>query len=252
MRISIVLSLSLLFSMVFLAGCSPVLAQDSTGSSPVSPQTINLINTTANPGAVDIGESLIAPNSPLYFLKSVRESIEMMFTTTPKAQVARNLEFATRRLREVNTLIRKKRQDLIPSAMERYHFYIQEAGRKAFSAKDTQLQITVGEQVARQLEVLQRIYDQVGDERAKIAIRAAIFRLENFYNEFLPKLDLTTQQKLIGQVAGRLAFACNFLTREATSSGLNDTEKVKLQDEVGKCRTQGEKFLKDQLIEMRK
>lgn len=250
MRISIILSFSFLFSLIFLTGGSSVLAIDATSSSPASAQTINLINTTGNPGAVDIGQSLIAPNSPLYFLKSIRESIEMMLTSSSQALVSRNLEFATRRLREVNTLIDKKRQDLIPSSLERYYFYIQEASSKADRSEE--LEITVGLQVARQLEVLQRAYDQAGDARAKIAIRTAILRLQDFYPEFLAKLDLATQQKLISQVAERLAFTCNFLTREATSSGLNDTEKVKLQDEVGKCRSLGEKYLKDQLIELRK
>ncbi len=251
MRISTILSLSFLFSLIFLTNFGSILATEAISSSPASAQTINLINTTGNPGAVDIGQSLIAPDSPLYFLKSIRESIEMKLTSSTQALVLRNLEFATRRLREVNTLIDKKRQDLIPSSLERYYFYIQEAGSKADRSTED-LEITVGLQVARQLEVLQRDYDQVGDARAKIAIRTAILRLQDFYPEFLAKLDLATQQKLINQVAERLAFTCNFLTREATASGLNDSEKVKLQDEVGKCRSLGEKYLKDQLIELRK
>ena len=45
-----------------------------------------------------IGYSRLSPNSPLYFLKAVREIVELKLAATEKVKVLRYMEFAERRL----------------------------------------------------------------------------------------------------------------------------------------------------------
>ncbi len=62
----------------------------------------------------DIGFSKITPDSPIYFLKALRENFELKLALTPHVKLVRQLEFATRRLREAKTLVWQN-QDLIGS-----------------------------------------------------------------------------------------------------------------------------------------
>ncbi|MBI2039449.1 hypothetical protein HYT18_00015 [Candidatus Microgenomates bacterium] len=142
----------------------------------------------------------------------------------------------------------KKRQDLIDSTLERYKAHLKEA--ESLSGDREQLKLKVGEAVARHLDVLQRAYDRAGSERAKQAIRAAIERAEEHNRLLLQKLDLVSQQKLIRNTAVRQAMACKFLQKEASSSGLNDTEKLHLRDRVKDCQQNIKDNLKDELQEL--
>lgn len=244
MRITIVLAI-LTLSFALLGSCNMVLAdvKDTTASADL------LIKTAEKPGSVDLGESLIHPGSPLYFLKTLRERIEVFLDSSSEAKSMRQIEFAQRRLREVNTLVKIKRQDLIPVTLEAYKVHIKDA--ETFAKIDEDLSVRVGEAIARHLDVLQRAYDTVGNPTAKAAIRAAIERSEEQNSLLLQRLSTIPQQKLIKKVAERQASACNFLMREASSSGLNDTEKESLKDRVNKCREYIMKTLKDELQDLR-
>ncbi len=207
MRVTIVLAV-LTFSFVLLGSCGNVLAVNDIG-------------------AVYIGESSIHPASPFYFLKAIREKIELALAGSNKVKAQRQLEFSQRRLREVNALVKNKRQDLIDSTLERYKAALSET--ENLVSQDEDLKIKVGEAVARHLDVLQRIYDQVGNPRAKQAIRAAIERDEK-YNR---------------------PMACRFLAKEATASGLTETEKVFLGQKVQSCQKNLQENFKDELMELR-
>lgn len=198
----------LTLSFIFLSGCSLALAQDN------------------DVGAVDIGESSISPDSTLYFLKAIREKIELALAGSSEIKAQRQLEFATRRLREVNALVKNKRQDLIDSTLERYKSALSET--ENLVSQNNDLKIKVGEAVARHLDVLQRVYDQVGNPRAKQAIRAAILRAEEHNRLLLQKLDISSQK--------RQSLACRFLAKEASGSGLTDTEKVYLGQKAKDCQ----------------
>lgn len=242
MWISLVLAF-LTFSFIFLGSCNVALAKEASASAD------ELIKSVGEVGAVDIGESLIHPGSPLYFLKALRERIEMALDSTPEAKTMRQVEFAQRRLREVNSLVKAKKQDLIPPTLEAYKLHIKKAEELAGTGD---LRVNVGEAVARHLDVLQRVYDMVGNPTAKAAIRAAIERASDQNSKMIEKLDTVPQQKLIKKVAARQAHACNFLMRESTASGLNDTEKEALLDRVNKCRNDIMTLLKDELEELRR
>ena len=240
MRITWILAI-LTFTFILLGSCGSVLAANDDDLT--SGLTLN------DAGAVDIGESLIHPASPLYFLKAIREKIELALAGTKETKAQRQLEFSQRRLREVKALVKQKRQDLIDSTLERYKASLSEA--ENLVSQDEDLKVTVGEAVARHLDVLQRVYDQVGNPRAKQAIRAAILRAEEHNRLLLQKLDFSSQQKLIRKTAQQQALACKFLAKEASGSGLTDTEKVYLQEKVGKCQKNIQENLKDELMEIK-
>lgn len=238
MRISWVLAV-LTLSFALLAPCSITFAQEDL--------TAGLSLNDA--GAIDLGESLIHPASPLYFLKAIREKIELVLAQNSKVKAQRELEFAQRRLREVKALVKHQRQDLIDSTLERYKASLNEV--QNLINHDEELKVTVGEAIGRHLDVLQRVYDQVGNPRAKQAIRAAIERVEEHNRTLLQKLSLVSQQKLIRATASRQALACKFLEREATASGLTDTEKAHLRERVKQCQVNIRENLRDELLELR-
>lgn len=220
MRVSWILAI-LTFSFVFLSGYSLAFAHDEDLTN-----ELTLDVTLDEVGVVDIGESSISPDSTLYFLKAIREKIELALAGNKEVKAQRQLEFATRRLREVNALVKNKRQDLIDSTLERYKSALSET--ENLVSQNNNLKIKVGEAVARHLDVLQRVYDQVGNPRAKQAIRAAILRAEEHNRLLLQKLDKPSRE--------RQALACRFLAKEASGSGLTDTEKVYLGQKAKDCQ----------------
>lgn len=228
MRITAVLSI-LIAVVIFLAPCTNVLALESTDST----EPINIDELQADPGAVDVGEALIPPNSPLYFLKILREKIELALTFSQEGKVVRQLEFAQRRLREVNKLIKNKKQDLIGETMAKYRDHINQA---LAAASSDDLKVKVGEAISRHLDVLQRVYDGVGNETAKAAIRGNIERAAEHNRTLLAKLDTVKQKLLIKKTVLRQALACKFLGRESTASGISDNEKKTLRAKFADCQ----------------
>ncbi len=168
-----------------------------------------------HPGAVEVGQALIAPNSSLYPLKKLKEKVELSLTFTTQGKVIRHLEFAQRRLREVNTLLKVQRQDLVSATLADYRFSIEQS----LNHSTPDLKVTVGEALSRHLDVLQRIYDGVGSQQAKKAILQSIESVQNHHRSLLTTLDPTHQALLQQKIKVRASFACNFLARESTSSG---------------------------------
>lgn len=217
MRITITLAVLALSSVLFLSSCQNALAQ---------------INPNSDPGAVEVGEALISPASPAYFLKMLRERIELMLGGSPIVKVTRELEFGQRRLREVNTLVKSRKQELIAATLEKYKAHIRNA--RDFAASDTQIQIKAIEAVGRHVNVLKRVYDQVGNPQAKVAIRGAILQAEEQNRALMGKLD--SKEDLKTEVVLRQSDTCKFLAREATSSALNATERSIFRDRADVCK----------------
>lgn len=164
-----------------------------------------------------IGKSQLHPAHPLYFLKPVRESLEIHFAQTPKVKFIRQLEFATRRLREVKSLIDVKREDLIEPNMEKYWYHIQKLPDKDLA--DGELVASIKGATSVHLEVLEDVYNVVSDKRARMSVRSAINRLSQ-------RQDLEEGTKIK---------ACGFLSKEASSSALNEVGKAILLERVQKC-----------------
>lgn len=232
---------SLLLSLILIFAPSAVLAQNTQTSQ-------DLINSVTDPGAVDVGHALIAPDSPFYFIKAIKERIEMALASTDDVKASRQLEFAQRRLREVNTLVDHKRQDLVRPTLAKYQTEVQNAEDLSSNSQD--LQTRVGEALARNIDVLQRVYDQVGNETAKAAILENIQRAESRVRETTQNLPTGAQQKFIGNTAAYQAAACKFFLRESTASALPAADKLQLQQKIKDCQQNVRENLQDQLKQM--
>lgn len=166
----------------------------------------------------EIGQSKLHPASPLYFLKIIRENLEMKFAGNRKIVMIRRLEFATRRLREVKSLILANKFELIIPALENYWFQINSIPDKELG--DQKLIAMIANNLSTHLEILENLYPNLSDVRVKMAIRTAINRL-------VQRLDMPNSTREHG---------CNFLAKEATmSSLLNETEKAVLKMRSEKC-----------------
>ncbi len=82
MRITIFLAVLISFSLL-LGFCGSVYAQSSTPSASIDLDDLGSLD---EGGAIEVGESLISPASPLYFLKTIRENHAL-------AQSAKNEKF---------------------------------------------------------------------------------------------------------------------------------------------------------------
>ncbi len=220
--------LAVLFSaLIFSAGCvSSILAKDI----PAATSTAQLDEF----GAVEVGSSLIGPESNFYFLKIWRERIEVFLAGSTETKVVRELEFAQRRLREVRGLVKDRRQDLIEPVMKRYEEHMRSAAKLA--AEDRQLQIKVAEATARHLDVLTRVYDEVGNITAKSAILGAIERSAEHNSQLLARLEDNNKKDLVKRVTLRHAQTCKFLSREASNSGLVNEQQQILKRRVESCK----------------
>lgn len=169
----------------------------------------------------DIGSSRISPASPVYFLKTVRENLEMKLAFTQHVKWIRQLEFTTRRLRETKSLIGGK-EDLIPPTLERYFSHINSLPQK--DLEDEEVMIRVREGLTVHLEVLEQIYNKVINKNAKMSIRTTMNRL-------VQRIDVSSDAKNL---------ACNFLAKEASSSALTEPEREILQQRVINCFTESD------------
>lgn len=193
MRITIVFTI-ILSVFIFLGSCEKVYAQDT-----------------------DIGQSQIHPAHPLYFLKTIRENLEMHFAKTPRVKMIRQLEFATRRLREIKALVGKN-EVLIQPTLERYWSHISFLPQK--DLEDKELASLISGTIAKHINILEKLNDQVIEKKTKMSIRATLNRLST-------RLDLFEETR---------SSVCKFLSKEASSSALNEVEKVILIERVEICK----------------
>lgn len=178
---------------------------------------ITIIKTTSAFALEDIGYSKIHPASAFYFLKTIRENLEFKFAQTTHAQNLRRLEFAFRRLREAKTLL-PINQDLITPTLERYIAHLNSLTDK--HQQNDEFAEVLADNLIIHLQVLQKIYDQASNLRAKMSIRSAM-------NRIIQRADVPNYAKLP---------VCNFFAKEASSSSLNQTEKTVLIERSDKCR----------------
>ncbi|MBI2330542.1 hypothetical protein HYU94_04050 [Candidatus Daviesbacteria bacterium] len=184
----------------------------------------------------NLGEARIHPASPLYFLKSVREILELKFAGATHIRALRNLEFTTRRIREVKSLVKTSRQDLIEPTLERYWATLSEL-KGLVNLKDEITVSQVSGAAASQMAALQDIYYQVSDPRAKRSLRTAINRVSEWEQQMIVQLNLFKQYSQAQQVMTSKLSACNFLAQEASNSALNEVEKTVWSQRAQKCLT---------------
>jgi len=197
-----------LTALIFLSSFNPVFAQEGSFSASIS--------ATIQPTGNDIGVSKITPASYFYFLKTIRENLELKFAGTSRVRMFRQLEFATRRLRETKSLI-PDHEDLIQSTLERYWSHLSSLPQK--DLKDQEIETRIKQGLIVHLEVLEQMYNKLTNKFAKMAIRSTINRISQ--REDLPP-------------AGRIP-ACNFLQQAASSSSLLEVEREILLHRAQSC-----------------
>lgn len=184
--------------------------------------------------ADDIGISKITPASPLYFLKSIREILELKFAPTTNVKALRRLEFATRRVREAKSLVGTPREGLIEPTMARYLSELDEL-RSVANIKDGAVAADISRATAAQMDVLQGIHKEVVDPKAKRSIRAAVNGLTRWQQQLIDKLNAADQTTEAQQVTLSKLSGCNFLSKEASNSALNDIERAVFAERAQKC-----------------
>lgn len=165
----------------------------------------------------NVGVARIDPSSPIFFLKTVREELELKFALTPRTKILRHLEFATRRLRESKALIGSKNEDLIQASLERYRVSFNKV--LDFRPRDEGLTLLINHVIGVHVFEFDRIYKQLKSSKAKIAVRSQVYYLIQFS-------DVSPPTRIFG---------CSFLLRESSSSALTQTEQVILKMRADKC-----------------
>lgn len=198
MRISVTVTIFSIVSLIFLSCSGNVFALEE-----------------------NVGVAQIDSSSPIYFLKTIREGIELKFATTTKTKLIRQLEFATRRLREAKSLAGGKNEELIQAAMERYWSSLTQV--LSYEAKDEELTILSSHVSAIHLKELMALYSKLSNTKAKLGVRSIIHRL-------LQDSEIKGGLKDSG---------CNFLLSESSSSALTQSEQVIYKERALKCFGKG-------------
>ncbi len=185
---------------------------------------------------LELGKSRISPASPFYFLKSAREALEIKFAGTTHIRALYKMEFANRRVREVNSLIQTPQEDLIQPTLEKYWSLMQELkGITSLSNQDMAKRVSGG--AVSQMSDLQENYSKASDPKAKRSIRTHIHRLSEWEQDLIDKLDLIepAMPALIAEIAASKLSACYFLSQEASAAALNEVEKEVFATRSKKC-----------------
>lgn len=182
----------------------------------------------------DIGQSQITPASPLYFLQSIREILELQFVGSTQVKAKLELEFATARIREVKRLVNTTHQDLIEPTLYQYLYHLQEFISLA-NFKDADFAAQASKNITGQMADLQTVYGQVSDTRALLSIRSIINRLSKLDLKLIDKLNLAGRRLPAEQVSNSRLSACHFLDKVASSSALNEVEKAVFVKRASDC-----------------
>lgn len=184
--------------------------------------------------AETITPARISPSSPLYFLKSVREILELKFAPTTHIRSLRELEFANRRIREVKSLVNTPGEDLIQPTLEKYWSGLgQLIGISDLRDENQAAEVT--RSINLHMNLLQEIFSQVSSVQAKRSIRATVFRLSGWDERLISKLSAGKHFTFVQEVINSKSSACSFLAQEASSSALNETERIVSEERAKTC-----------------
>lgn len=215
MRITIILTVASLFGVLFFIPCHQALAL-----------SVDQIDNY-------VGQSIIHPAHPLYFLKAVRENIETKFSTNPKQKFIRKIEFLERRIREVKSLIYFKNEYLIDPTIEKYTQILNE-----LEGMDTQKRDQVNmarDEVSNHLLIMIKYYPQLENSRAKLSFRRTISKISEWNINLSDRLTYGGYTDLAEKQIKLNSPACEFLKKEASTSALNDVERLVFSKRADIC-----------------
>ena len=136
----------------------------------------------------DFGQSLIHPAQPIYFLKTIRERLEMGLAMSKASKAKLQIDFGSRRIRETNSLIKAGREDLIEQTLEKYRHQMKVAYDLSAENNDLNEQIKAG--FSQQVDDLVSLYERASNQAARRAIRASIFQSRTPDCQFLERTSL--------------------------------------------------------------
>lgn len=189
-----------------------------------------------DPGALEVGDSLISPSSPLYFFKSWREKLELYLAPNDVTRAQRELEFSVRRLREVKTLLDENRQDLVPATLKMYIKDLEMVKTYSANSQDTKLEL--GLSIARHMYILQSLYYRMSMDEAKFTDRDAIRYILKYNQDLLSSGSSQEERELFrDKLKLREIAACQFLRTEARASDMSPDEKKLISEVLEACRS---------------
>ncbi len=180
----------------FAAGI--VLAQENTSATPTVDITQE-VNAEENIEAQDlgIGEPILLPDSPLYFLKEWGRNLQSLFTFNPVAKARLKEKFSNERLIELKKMVeQKKSREKIEKGIENYQKGIEAVKKAADRIREkAEENVEVGkfldkfiQQQTLHQKLLQRLETQVPPEAFEKIKTARERHLERF-GEVMNKLE---------------------------------------------------------------
>ncbi|MDI6734549.1 MAG: DUF5667 domain-containing protein [Patescibacteria group bacterium] len=118
----------------------------------------------------------ILPDSPFYFFKTWKESIQTFFTFGEENKARQFLHLAEVRLAEYQKMIEKEKIEIAQKTLEKYEKQINRALEKANDAKEkdaAKLKEEIGEKIIRHQEVFAEVLEKI-PEQAESGIKKAI------------------------------------------------------------------------------
>lgn len=120
----------------------------------------------------------LLPDSPFYFLKRIKEGIELFLAQAPEAKAEKYAELATRRIAEAKVMIKRNKNQFVVKLMEKHQEHLDKAEKKIEEAKEKGKDVErvlaiVAEATSIHQKVLADVYEKV-PEQAKEAIEHAM------------------------------------------------------------------------------
>lgn len=178
----------LLFLPLFLLGPFAS-AQESEPSDEateaIEEETAEIQSTLPEPG--------LTPDSPLYFLDTLGENIDLALTRSPEAKAKKAFSRAEEKLAEAKDMAEKGKGEAAENATKRHDDYVEKAtenlGKAKALGRDIEaLAAHIAEKTLKHQAVLARVYDKLlakGNENAAAAVQRAMEKSLNGHNKAL-------------------------------------------------------------------
>jgi hypothetical protein len=167
------------------------------------------------------------PDSPLYFLKSWRESIQLFFTFNAEKKAEQYLHLAEVRLAEYERMLEKGKEDIAARTLEKYESQLERALTKAEELKEKgegmadELKTKAGEVTAKHIEVLTQSLTRVS-ESAKEGIERALEASRKVWEGFNIGEDQEQDEDSVEKVTRDLNDVKNIIDDEGLENELNN------------------------------
>ena len=202
------------------------------------------IGTVALAQETELPEPGLTPDSPLYFLERIAESIRTFFTFGDLKKAERYANLAAERLAEAKALAEKQKTELTEKTLLRYQEQLKKSTARAEEAKnkgeDTQEVMTkIGEAASVHLGVLAEIHGKIA-ENAQPAVENAI---KTSFKEREKVVEALKEQNALGQISEEISLPAS-LSQEVKNR-IQTEARQELQIEKALGEIDASKSLRD-------